>query len=97
METMQRAFREGHELASHSYSHPDLSRMSLADVRGEVANAAASIQRAVCVRPRIFRPPYGALTDEGLAMVQDMGYLVVNWNLGERCVSFTSGCSGCAS
>ena len=81
MTTLQRAFREGHEVASHSYSHPNLSLMPLPDVRAEVVNAAAAIRRALCIDNRIFRPPYGALTPEGVEMVEDMGYMVVNWNL----------------
>ena len=78
---LQRAVSEGHFVAHHSHTHSDLTRMSLGSVRDEVINAASAIQSAACVRPRVLRPPYGAISGAALEMVQDMGYLVVNWNM----------------
>lgn len=79
--TLARAVSEGHYVASHSYSHPDMATLSLDDVRSQVTQADAAIRAAVCVRPTVFRPPYGSLTAEGRGVVEEMGYKVVNWNL----------------
>lgn len=35
---MRRAFNEGHRIGSHSYSHPDLTKLSEAAVRKELVD-----------------------------------------------------------
>ena len=58
---MQRAFNEGHHIASHTYSHQDLATLSLTDIREEVVKADRIIHSATsCLRTRIIRPPYVA-------------------------------------
>ena len=79
--TLQRAHTLGHFIASHSHTHPDLATLSDEDIQLQVSQADAAIRSAICVRPTIFRPPYGSLTASGLAVVESLGYKVVNWNL----------------
>lgn len=79
--TLQRAYREGHYIASHSHTHADFASLSLYQMRAELVAADAAIQRAICMRPRVFRPPYGSLPDAGVELVESMGYRIVNWNL----------------
>lgn len=48
----------GHELESHSWSHPDLTTLSIDAVREEIVRGAAAVGGA-----RFLRPPYGAYND----------------------------------
>ncbi|GAA3533535.1 hypothetical protein GCM10022419_010980 [Nonomuraea rosea] len=51
----------GHEIASHTYSHPDLTKLSAAGVRLQLARTDQAIKAATGIVPRLVRPPYGAL------------------------------------
>lgn len=82
-ELTRRMVAEGHELANHTYSHPDLTRLDDAAVRKELADTEAILQETApgaSLRP-FFRPPYGAYDDRVVRIVQAEGYLPVYWTL----------------
>eukprot|EP00500_Bicosoecida_sp_ms1_P011596 CAMPEP_0203820508 /NCGR_PEP_ID=MMETSP0115-20131106/40147_1 /ASSEMBLY_ACC=CAM_ASM_000227 /TAXON_ID=33651 /ORGANISM="Bicosoecid sp, Strain ms1" /LENGTH=277 /DNA_ID=CAMNT_0050729519 /DNA_START=90 /DNA_END=920 /DNA_ORIENTATION=+ len=83
-DVLKRAYDEGHLIASHSFSHSDFATLDAATIRDELANADYAISQAACIRTRLFRPPYGSLTAEGQALVEDLGYKVVLWDLDTR-------------
>ncbi|WP_067455584.1 polysaccharide deacetylase family protein [Actinomadura macra] len=52
---------DGHELANHSWSHPNLTALSPAEVRSQVQRTQHAIAAASGgVRPTLLRPPYGS-------------------------------------
>lgn len=57
----RRIVAEGHEIGNHTYTHPNLTKLSDSGVRNELDKCRASIVRATGVQPRTMRPPYGAL------------------------------------
>ncbi|KAB2341393.1 polysaccharide deacetylase family protein [Actinomadura rudentiformis] len=57
---LKRMVQEGHEVANHSWSHPEMTELSSSAVRAEVQRTNDAIQAASGVRPTMFRPPYGA-------------------------------------
>jgi peptidoglycan/xylan/chitin deacetylase (PgdA/CDA1 family) len=75
---------DGHELASHSYTHPDFTTLSDAEILGELDKNEASVQAILgpqaSLRP-YFRFPYGAYDKHSLQVVIDHGYLPVHWTL----------------
>lgn len=50
----------GHTVGNHTFSHPYLTKLSAAGVRGEIDRAAAAIRAATGTVPTFMRPPYGA-------------------------------------
>lgn len=58
MATMQRQVNMGCELASHSYTHEDMSKMSAQQVRDQEEWTASAIKNTVGVDVKFFRPPY---------------------------------------
>lgn len=74
----RRVVEEGHQIATHSYDHPNLSTLSEDEIRWQVERSVLAIEDACGVRPRILRPPYGAVG--GLVKpVVDMP--MVNWTV----------------
>lgn len=49
----------GHHIASHTYSHPFLTKDTPEEVRNELSQAAESIKQATGVETTMLRPPYG--------------------------------------
>ncbi|MDW0110393.1 polysaccharide deacetylase family protein [Sporosarcina aquimarina] len=55
---------EGHEIGNHSWNHPDLSKMPLANALEEINRTRDIIQKVTGEKPTVFRPPYGAFTNQ---------------------------------
>ncbi|MEV4017456.1 polysaccharide deacetylase family protein [Nonomuraea angiospora] len=58
---LRRTVAAGHEIGNHTWSHPDLTRLSPARVRSQLGRTDQAIRAVTGVVPRLVRPPYGAL------------------------------------
>ncbi len=79
---MKRIVAEGHEVASHSWSHPDLSKMGEGSVTDQLQKTHDAIVSATGVTPKLMRPPYGAFTanQRGWANAK-WGYKCILWDV----------------
>lgn len=81
-EIVQRAAREGHEIANHSWSHPNLGKMSDEGVRRELQKTDDAIKSAIGTRPTLLRPPYGSISSRQKKWIHDeFGYQIVLWDV----------------
>src|ERR1043166_2967797 len=81
-EIVARAVREGHEIGSHSWSHPNFARMSDEAVRRDLKRTEEAIENATGVRPKLMRPPYGSITSHEKKWIHDeFGYQVILWDV----------------
>lgn len=80
------------EIANHSFHHPHLTRMSAADIRHELAEAQAAIERVTGVTPRYFRAPYGEYNATLVDVAASLGLTTVQFDLasGDPDKSFTA-------
>lgn len=53
----------GNEIASHTYNHKNLARLSVSEVQTEVSKTERLIRKVTGVTPTLTRPPYGSLND----------------------------------
>jgi peptidoglycan/xylan/chitin deacetylase (PgdA/CDA1 family) len=51
----------GHEVGNHTWSHPDLTRLSAAAIRSQLARTDRAVKAAAGIVPDVVRPPYGAV------------------------------------
>src|SRR5438067_7199447 len=81
-EILQRAVREGHEIGNHSWSHPNLAKMSQESVRSQLQRTDDAIKNATGERPTLMRPPYGSITDREKHWIHDeFGYRIILWDV----------------
>ncbi|MEY2479623.1 MAG: peptidoglycan-N-acetylglucosamine deacetylase [Verrucomicrobiota bacterium] len=81
-EIVQRAAREGHEIGNHSWSHPNLAKLSDEGVRQQLQKTDDAIKSATGSRPTLMRPPYGNLSDRQKRWVhKDFGYKIILWDV----------------
>ena len=81
-EILQRAIREGHEIGNHSWSHPNLAKMSDENVRSQIKRTEDAITSAIGSRPTLFRPPYGSVTPHQKHFIHDeLGYEIILWEV----------------
>ena len=80
-ELTRRIEAEGHEVADHTYTHPNLDQETDAQVRDEVLQGRDTLW-ALTHDPAVreyMRPPHGRYTERTLEVVQSLGYSVVLW------------------
>jgi peptidoglycan/xylan/chitin deacetylase (PgdA/CDA1 family) len=81
-EILKRAVREGHEIGNHSWSHPNLGKMSDEAVRRELQKTDDAIVAAIGKRPTLMRPPYGSITAHQKRWIHDeLGYRIIIWDV----------------
>jgi peptidoglycan/xylan/chitin deacetylase (PgdA/CDA1 family) len=81
-EIARRIVDEGHEIANHSWSHPQLSAMSEASVRDQLEKTHQAIKQATGIEPKMFRPPYGAFTLRQRNWANAVyGYKIILWDV----------------
>jgi len=81
-EILARAVQEGHEIASHSWSHPNLAKMSQEGVRSQLQRTDDEIKSSTGKRPTLFRPPYGSITEREKRWIHDeFGYDIILWDV----------------
>ncbi len=81
-EVVARAAREGHEIANHSWSHPNFGKMSQENVRSQLRRTDDAIKSATGARPTLLRPPYGSITEREKRWIHDeFGYKIILWDV----------------
>src|SRR5437899_2739420 len=79
---LQREVAEGHEIGNHSWSHPNLAKLSDEAVRSQLQRTEDIIVKTAGVKPKLMRPPYGELTKRQRIWVnRDFGYKVILWDV----------------
>lgn len=81
-DVLRRIVAAGHELANHSYSHPNFTQIDPAQARWELerTDEVAQAIAGQTTRP-YFRPPFGAYNRAVLELVERLGYRIVMWTL----------------
>lgn len=81
-DVVKRIVAEGHAIGNHSYSHPDLRKFSKEDAfQTELDKTQQIFAELVGFKPNIFRPPYGAITDEQIPYFAEQGLRTINWSI----------------
>ncbi|MFT5883074.1 MAG: peptidoglycan/xylan/chitin deacetylase (PgdA/CDA1 family) [Crocinitomicaceae bacterium] len=79
---IRRIVTEGHEVGNHTWTHPNLKKLSDDGVRRELNKTRDAIVRACGVQPRTMRPPYGAMFQKQREWVyREYGYPTVLWDV----------------
>lgn len=73
---------DGHEIANHTNSHPDMRTLSDETLRQELADTEALLHETAGASARpFFRPPFGAYDERVLRLTEAEGYLPIYWTL----------------
>lgn len=74
---------QGHEIGNHSYSHPDFSKLTAAQIKTELDKTEAAVKKAVgkSTKP-YFRAPFGSVNNATLQAVGNQGYTkTIGWTI----------------
>jgi len=72
---------EGHEIGNHSYTHPHMPLIPLAQVNNQIIRTDALINNISGLSPYLFRPPYGEYNQAILNTLASLGYVTIMWTI----------------
>lgn len=74
---------EGHEVANHSWSHADFTKLSAKQQRAEMDKCSAELEK-LGITPHWFRPPYGAFNRTTTRQAGEAGLIPLLWSVDPR-------------
>ena len=81
-EIVRRMLAEGHEIGNHSWTHPQLSKLSDDRVTQEITKTQDTIKNESGFTPTTLRPPYGAITARQRAWIENQfGLNIILWSV----------------
>lgn len=74
----------GHQLGNHSWSHPELPKLPVNQIAGEIDRTNDAIKQDTGVKPNVMRPPYGAVNGAVLEQLRLRGMSSILWSVDTR-------------
>jgi len=79
---INRMVAEGHIVANHTMTHPDMSKISTKEAFAKELSKVEELYKQVTGSeiPRLYRPPKGIYSEANLRHAQELGYKTVFWS-----------------
>lgn len=71
----------GFEIGTHSNTHPDMTKLSVADQKLELETSINLIQNITNKKVELFRPPFGAYNDSLINVAEGLGLKTIQWSV----------------
>jgi polysaccharide deacetylase family sporulation protein PdaB len=71
----------GHEIGTHSASHPYMSKLSKEKVIKELTSSSLAIEEITGKKVELFRPPYGDYNDQLIETSHELGLFPIQWSV----------------
>lgn len=83
-ELIERELLDGHEVANHTYSHKNISKLTNEEIKNEIKSCEEILSEHEGYQPRLFRPVEGYATEESCKLIEELGYDVILWSVDTR-------------
>ena len=77
---VQQILDDGHILANHCTTHPDLPTLSIDEIVDQIMDIHNYIKATYNYEMKFFRPPSGYFSEQVWAIAQSLGYRSYNWS-----------------
>lgn len=77
---IQREFKEGHEIGNHTYTHINVSKNGYNKIKKEIGDTQDIIKSVTGVYPKVFRPPYRAISKDMCEVIKQNDMNIVLWS-----------------
>ncbi|KAL1791788.1 hypothetical protein ACET3X_009539 [Alternaria dauci] len=78
---IKKMYDNGHQVASHTWSHQDLSLITKEEVYDQMVKNEMAIRNIIGKYPTYMRPPYSSCDGECQEVMSDLGYVVSYFDL----------------
>ena len=80
-ETVKKIHEAGHEIGTHSNTHPHVNNLSYEENIKEIEESCAKIEKITTKKPTLYRAPYGEYNNTVIKSAQDKELIPIQWNL----------------
>ncbi len=80
-EAVKKIYEAGHEIGSHSNTHPHVNKLSAEKNLEEIQLSVNKIEKVTGNKTNLYRAPYGEYNDTVIKTAQKNGYYTIQWNL----------------
>ncbi|MFF8653796.1 polysaccharide deacetylase family protein [Streptomyces huasconensis] len=80
-ELVKRMDAEGHEVASHTWSHKILTKIDLDEAREELERPNKAIEKLIGKKPTLMRPPQGRTNEDVNKLSKELGLSEILWTV----------------
>ena len=80
---IRRIVEEGHIIGNHTYTHPDMSKISTKEAFAKELQDVENLYEQIVgdTMTKYYRPPQGKYSESNLSMAKEMGYQTFFWSL----------------
>ena len=84
-EIIKRQYEEGHEIGNHTFTHINVSQKGYDEIYKEINSTQQLVKNIIGIEPKLFRPPYRAISKAMCSIVKENDMNIVLWsNLDAR-------------
>lgn len=80
-DVLRKIAESGHQVAVHSWSHPNLNDISESVVRSQMTRTLDKVEEVTGIRATMMRPPYGATNRVSRRPLTELGLPVILWSV----------------
>ncbi len=82
-ELVRRMTVEGHIVGNHTFTHPDMSKLSTLESFKNELEQVENLYKEITgqTMPKYYRPPQGKFSETNLQMAKELGYTTFFWSL----------------
>ena len=80
-EAVKKIHEAGHEIGSHSNTHPHVNNLSSEKNLEEIQLSVNKLERITGNKTTLYRAPYGEYNDTVIKTARENGYFTIQWNL----------------
>ena len=80
-EAVKKIYEAGHEIGSHSNTHPHVNNLSSEKNLEEINLSVNKIQKITGYKTNLYRAPYGEYNNIVIKTAQENGFYTIQWNL----------------
>lgn len=80
-EAAKKIYDKGHEIGTHSQSHPHVNDLSYEKNVEEIEISNDVIEKVIGIRTNLYRAPYGEYNDTVIKAANDNSYYTIQWSL----------------
>ena len=80
-EAVKKIYEAGHEIGTHSDTHPHVNQLSLEENIIEIENGAKRIEEITGNKINLYRTPYGEYNNTVIQSAKQKEYFTIQWNI----------------
>lgn len=81
---VKQIYSKGHAIGNHTYWHPKLTDTDVKSMIWEIEKNEQEIYSVICIKPELFRAPYGAINEDQVRQLEKMGYRGIGWSVDSQ-------------